>query len=71
MLKKKKVSELLMHTKKEESNHPGNIKKQKSKYAFNILDPFHLFDKNKKMNESDPSQKNQQCETINKKKRTF
>lgn len=68
---KKKVSELLMHTKKEESNHPGNIEKQKSKYAFNILDPFHLFDKNKKMKESDPSQKNQQCETINKKKGLF
>jgi endonuclease YncB( thermonuclease family)/8-oxo-dGTP pyrophosphatase MutT (NUDIX family) len=62
---------LLNHIKKEESKYPRIMKKQESKLAFNILDPFHMFDKSKKIKESDIQKKDFEHDTIDKKKGLF
>jgi 8-oxo-dGTP pyrophosphatase MutT (NUDIX family) len=62
------------HVKKEESKYPKKMETQESKPAFNILNPFHLFDNNKKITGSGSvtgTQEMQQSETMNKKKGLF
>jgi 8-oxo-dGTP pyrophosphatase MutT (NUDIX family) len=60
----------------EEPKFPKKMETQESKPAFNILNPFHLFDNNKKITGSGPgpvsdTQKMQQSETMDKKKGFF